>query len=85
MVTRKTQRNKWHDFHRTLEPGIAKYYKTEIERVLGISQAAFYRKIKDPGRTLSIADKVAIAKVYRLKKATFLFPELGDEDQSDTG
>jgi hypothetical protein len=68
--------NRWKDFHDSLEDGIAKKYKEEIERVLGISQSAFYRKIKAPDKYLSIAEKQAIAKVYHLKEG-YLFPELG--------
>jgi hypothetical protein len=69
--------NKWKDYHDSLTDGIDKKCKAEIERVLNISQSAFYRKIKHPDKYLSIAEKQAIAKVYHLKEG-YLFPELGD-------
>jgi hypothetical protein len=75
------QHNNWHTFHDSLEDPMAKKYKAEIERILGISQSAFYRKIKDPDRFLSIADKQAIGRVYHLK-GTYLFPELEGEETS---
>jgi hypothetical protein len=78
-MTQDTQHNNWHTFHNSLEDPIAKTYKAEIERVLGISQSAFYRKIKHPDRFLSIAEKQAIARVYHLKD-TYLFPELEGEE-----
>ncbi len=66
--------NHWKKFHDSLEDAIAKKYKQEIERVLNISQSAFYRKLKSP-QDLSIAEKQAIGRAYRLKE-WFLFPEL---------
>jgi hypothetical protein len=74
-MTQDTQQNNWQAYHDSLEDPIAKKYKAEIERILGISQSAFYRKIKHPDRYLSIAEKQAIARVYHLKD-TYLFPEL---------
>jgi hypothetical protein len=70
--------NRWQTFHHSLEDGIAKRYKEKIEQVLDISQSAFYRKIKEPQRFLSIAEKQAIARVYCLKEE-YLFPELTAE------
>ncbi len=70
-----TIHNRWKEFHDSLESGIAKRYKELIEKNLGISQSAFYRKIKDPQRYLSIAEKQAIARAYNLKEQ-YLFPEL---------
>jgi hypothetical protein len=67
--------NHWKAFHDSLDTDISKKYKTEIERVLNISQSAFYRKIKHPDKYLSIAEKQAIARIYGLKE-TYLFPEL---------
>lgn len=72
------QQNNWKTFHDNLDPVAAKKYKAEVERVLGISQSAFYRKIKDPDRFLSIAEKLAVAKAYHLK-AVYFFPELEGE------
>lgn len=71
------QPNKWKEYHDSLAGEVSKKYKTEIERVLCISQSAFYRKIKNPGKFLTIAEKQAIARVYSLKE-TYLFPELGE-------
>jgi hypothetical protein len=71
--------NNWKRFHDSLERGIAKKYKAEIERVLNISQAAFYRKIKAP-EELSIAEKQAISRVYNLID-WYLFPELTPEEE----
>jgi hypothetical protein len=73
--TNQTTDNRWKTFHDSLADGIAKKYKEAIEKVLGISQSAFYRKIKEPQRFLSIAEKQAIARVYNLKEQ-YLFPEL---------
>lgn len=69
------QQNRWRDYHKSLHPTAANRLKSEIERVLGLSQSAFYRKIKEPQRFLSIAEKWAIARVYKLKEE-YLFPEL---------
>jgi BetR domain len=73
------QTNRWKQFHNSLEDGIAKKYKAKIELVLGISQSAFYRKIKEPERWLTIAEKQAIARVYGLQEG-YLFPELEEEE-----
>jgi hypothetical protein len=43
--------------------------------VLGISQSAFYRKLANPQRFLTIAEKMAISRLYDLTE-TYLFPEL---------
>jgi hypothetical protein len=77
-MEQQNQTNRWKTFHDSLEDGIAKKYKEKIEIVLGISQSAFYRKIKAPQKFLSIAEKVAIARVYNLKGG-YLFPELEEE------
>jgi hypothetical protein len=63
-----------------VEDGIAKKYKEQIEKVLGCSQSAFYRKIKQPEKFLSIAEKQAIARVHNLKEV-YLFPELVTQQQ----
>jgi hypothetical protein len=76
--------NCWKTFHDSLQEGIAKKYKAEIEKVLGISQSAFYRKIKNPQKFLSIADKQAIARVYQLKEG-YLFPELNNHNEERSG
>jgi hypothetical protein len=60
--------NRWREFHKSLESEIAKRYKEQIEKNLCISQSAFYHKIKNPERYLSIAEKQAIAWVYHLKE-----------------
>lgn len=70
--------NLWKNYHDSLATDLAKTYKARIEHVLGISQSAFYRKIKAPHRFLTIAEKQAIARVYQLKEE-YLFPELGDD------
>jgi hypothetical protein len=67
--------NHWQQYHYNLPYEEAKRLKAEIERVLGISQSAFYRKIKEPQRWLTIAEKQAIARVYQIREG-FLFPEL---------
>jgi hypothetical protein len=80
-MEKKVYSNHWKRFHDSLEEGIAKRYKQQIERILCISQSAFYRKIKDPERFLSIAEKQAIARVYNLKDH-YLCPELESETNS---
>ncbi len=70
--------NKWKAYHDSLDGDVSKQCKAEIERVLCISQSAFYRKLKSPERFLSIAEKQAIARVYKLKDS-YLFPELGED------
>jgi hypothetical protein len=77
-MQKNEQSSRWKNFHTSLEPEIGKKYKVQIEKNLCISQSAFYRKIKNPERYLSIAEKQAIAKVYHLKEV-YLFPELEDE------
>jgi hypothetical protein len=74
-----TYHNRWKEYHDCLEDTLAKRHKEQIERVLGISQSAFYRKIKEPQRWLTIAEKQAIARVYQLKEG-YLFPELEEEN-----
>jgi hypothetical protein len=69
--------NYWKNYHDSLAAELAKTCKKRIEHVLGISQSAFYRKIKEPQRFLTIAEKQAIARIYQLKE-TYLFPELED-------
>lgn len=76
-MAREIYQNRWRDYHKSLNPTEANRLKSEIERVLGLSQSAFYRKIKEPQRFLSIAEKWAIARVYGLRE-NYLFPELGD-------
>lgn len=68
--------NRWKQYHDSLRTDISKGYKAEIEKVLGLSQSAFYRKIKHPQRFLTIAEKWAISRVYGLDEG-YLFPELG--------
>jgi hypothetical protein len=70
--------NRWKNYHDNLLPETAKSFKQQIEKVLCISQSAFYRKIKEPHRYLTIAEKQAIARIYQLQE-TYLFPELGEE------
>jgi hypothetical protein len=67
--------NYWKNYHDSLATDLAKTYKARIEYILGISQSAFYRKIKNPQRFLTIAEKQAIARIYQLKEE-YLFPEL---------
>lgn len=75
-MAKEIYQNRWRDYHKSLHPTAANRLKSEIERVLGLSQSAFYRKIKEPQRFLSIAEKWAIARVYGLSE-NYLFPELG--------
>ncbi len=70
--------NHWKHYHDSLTPETAKKFKALIEKVLCISQSAFYRKIKAPQRFLTIAEKQAIARIYHLQE-TYLFPELEEE------
>jgi hypothetical protein len=67
--------NEWKRYHNSLNAQQGKRFKTRIEYVLGISQSAFYRKLKHPHRYLTTAEKWAIARIYNLKE-TYLFPEL---------
>jgi hypothetical protein len=70
--------NHWKNYHDSLLPETAKEFKALVEKVLCISQSAFYRKIKSPQRFLTIAEKQAIARIYHLQE-TYLFPELKEE------
>jgi transcriptional regulator with XRE-family HTH domain len=70
--------NHWKKYHSSLKIENSKKFKALIEKKLGISQSTFYRKLKNPQRYLSIAEKYAIAAVYGLDEG-YLFPEL-DED-----
>jgi hypothetical protein len=83
-MANETLTNRWKNFHDSLEDGIAKRYKEQIEKVLGCSQSAFYRKVKHPEKFLSIAEKQAIARVYSLK-GSYLFPELEVDLQGGIG
>jgi hypothetical protein len=82
-MANRAYNNRWKRLHATLEDSIAKRCKAEIERVLGVSQSAFYRKIKDPDLLLSIAEKRAIASVYNISEFE-LFPELKKDDKPFT-
>jgi hypothetical protein len=73
--------NHWKKYHEGLMPEKAKEFKILIEKVLCISQSAFYRKIKAPQRFLTIAEKQAIARIYHLQE-TDLFPELKQQLQN---
>lgn len=73
-----TYTNHWKHYHNSLSSEKAKQYKVRIEHVLGICQSAFYRKLANPQRFLTIAEKMAIARVYDLAE-TYLFPELEAE------
>jgi hypothetical protein len=70
--------NHWKHYHDSLTPEKAKAFKSLIEKVLCISQSAFYRKLKSPQRFLTIAEKQAIARIYHLQE-NYLFPELKEE------
>jgi hypothetical protein len=67
--------NRWKQYHNSLYKTEQQRYKAHIEKVLGICQSAFYRKLKQPDRFLTIAEKWAIARIYKLEDG-FLFPEL---------
>jgi hypothetical protein len=79
MVEKDSYINLWRDYHKSLHPHEANRFKEKIEYVLGISQSAFYRKIKYPRLFLSIAEKWAISRIYHLDEI-FLFPELKEID-----
>jgi hypothetical protein len=79
MDTAPPPANHWHRYHSNLQRPQAKQYQQAIQRVLGISQSAFYRKLKHPALYLTIAEKQAIARIYRLSE-TYLFPELAAMD-----
>jgi hypothetical protein len=67
--------NRWKEYHDSLKGGLPGKLKAEIEKVLCISQSAFYRKIKQPEQFLTVAEKWAISRVYGLDEG-YLFPEL---------
>ncbi len=67
--------NKWKTYHKALHPVEAEKFKAEIERVLRCHQSAFYRYISDPERYLSIAEKWAIERIYKVEEGR-IFPEL---------
>jgi predicted component of type VI protein secretion system len=69
--------NEWKRYHNSLDAQQGKRFKARIEYVLCISQSAFYRKIKQPDKFLTTAEKWAIARIYNLKEE-YLFPELED-------
>jgi hypothetical protein len=73
-MAKSTGINEWKRYHDSLTNGEGKKYKERIERVLDISQSAFYRKLREPHRFLTPAEKAAIARVYNLRE-TYLFPE----------
>jgi hypothetical protein len=77
-MAENTVTNHWKRYHNSLTNGEGKKYKERIEKVLAISQSAFYRKIREPQRFLTPAEKAAIARVYNLQE-TYLFPELAAE------
>lgn len=70
--------NEWKRYHNSLDAEQGKRFKARIEYILGISQSAFYRKIKAPDKFLTIAEKWAIARVYGLAE-DYLFPELAEK------
>jgi predicted component of type VI protein secretion system len=76
-VQQTPYRNEWKRYHDGLDATKGKQYKARIEYILCISQSAFYRKIKQPDKFLTTAEKWAIARIYNLKEE-YLFPELED-------
>jgi hypothetical protein len=77
-MEKKEYINHWKRYHDSLTEGLGKRFKQQIEKVLCISQSAFYRKLKSPDRFLTIAEKQAIARVYKLEES-YLFPELTEQ------
>ncbi len=75
METNTPYINHWKRLHDSLNNDRAKVLKAKIERLLCISQSAFYRKIKHPDRFLTTAEKIVIAMVYELEVG-YLFPEV---------
>jgi hypothetical protein len=75
MDTKTPYINHWKRLHDSLNNDRAKVIKAKIERLLCISQSAFYRKIKHPDRFLTTAEKIVIAMVYELEVG-YLFPEV---------
>lgn len=69
--------NHWKRYHDSLNTEQGKRFKARIQYILCISQSAFYRKIKQPNKFLTTAEKWAIARIYNLKEE-YLFPELED-------
>ncbi len=69
--------NKWKQYHIYLPVEEARALKDKVCTVLGCVSSSFYRKLSFPEH-LSIAEKKAIAEVYKLP-TTFLFPELQNE------
>jgi hypothetical protein len=78
MDTKPIYINHWKHLHDNLHSDRAKVIKGKVEKLLCISQSAFYRKIKYPDRFLTIAEKIVIAMVYEVEP-NYLFPELGAE------
>jgi hypothetical protein len=77
-MAKSTVPNEWKRYHDSLTNGEGKKLKERIEKVLAISQSAFYRKIREPHRFLTPAEKAAIARVYNLQE-TYLFPDFKAE------
>lgn len=70
--------NKWKEYHEYLVDEDSKEFQKQIMAVINCSQASFFRYLKMPS-LLSIAEKKAIAEVYKLP-THFLFPELTPEN-----
>jgi signal transduction protein with GAF and PtsI domain len=75
MDTKPPYINHWKRLHDSYNKDRAQVIKAKIEKLLCISQSAFYRKIKQPDRFLTIAEKIVIAMVYELDVG-YLFPEV---------
>jgi hypothetical protein len=82
MDTKPPYINHWKRLHDSLNKDRALVIKAKIERLLCISQSAFYRKIKQPDRFLTTAEKIVIAMVYELEVG-YLFPEIVGELDGD--
>jgi signal transduction protein with GAF and PtsI domain len=78
MDTKPPYINHWKRLHDGYKKEKAQQLKEKVEKILCISQSAFYRKLKAPERFLTIAEKLAIALVYDLEPS-YLFPELKGE------
>jgi hypothetical protein len=64
--------NHWKHHHNSLPPEKTKQCKARIGYVLGISQSAFYRKLANPQRFLTIAEKNGYFPFVRFNRNLFV-------------
>jgi hypothetical protein len=63
MDIRPPPTNCWAKFYQRLPHGIARKYRVQVQKALGISPTVFNKKINGSGKRLTITEKRAVARI----------------------